>query len=136
MTTPPLADAEGHQETGDNPYADPSWEPAIVWVLRKLHWEWPEAGFTEEEIDEIPDLDPLPSETEHGVRLSYGQYGAALAITMAIEDDDDYAVETVAESSVLTFALRRLGFDPAVGVAEWAAWKASRPATVPFIAST
>lgn len=67
------ADAEASR-TESNPHTEPSWEAAIVSILHKVAEEWTEAGFSDEQIDEIPELAPLPSESKHGIRLTYGEY--------------------------------------------------------------
>jgi len=116
-----------------SPYDDPDWEPMIVWALDEietaLEFAYPD------EVNEIPDLDPLPSEKRLGLRLTNLQYAAAVMASISTVDvDDDYPNESVAQAPSLIMALRHLGFDPVVGVEEWDGWRRQRPRTEPSVA--
>jgi hypothetical protein len=119
---------------GVSPYTVPTWEPAVVWQLPDLQAEWD--YIDDDELNGIPVLEPLPSEIEHGIRLTYAQYGTALSSQLSVGDwHNEYPIECVYEAGLLAMSLRRLGFDPTFGVAEWAAWRKHRPNTDPQVAT-
>lgn len=104
----------------DGPPDPELWIIEVVDAVREC---WQDAGFDITEIDEIPTyLEPLQSELDLGIRLSYAQFAAAVAATLSIECGPEDPTQVVAEAPELVFALRRWGFDPEFGVREWAQW--------------